>query len=95
MISYKQSQKILKHSKIIIKSELVKSTKCLNRVAAENVFCKTNNPTGNNAAFDGYAINSKDTNGLGKEKTQLFKVIGIMAAGDKPIKKKKTKISNY
>ena len=91
MISYKQSQKILKHSKIIIKSELVKSTKCLNRVAAENVFCKTNNPTGNNAAFDGYAINSKDTNGLGKEKTQLFKVIGIMAAGDKPIKKKKQK----
>ena len=95
MISYKHSKKILKNSKIILKDELVKSSKCINRIAADNVFSKTNNPSGNNAAFDGFAINSKDTKNLNKKKGKLFKIIGIVAAGDKPIKKKKSKISNY
>ena len=91
MISYNQAKKILKISKIIIQNEIIKSSKCLNRVASENVLCKSNNPLGNNAAFDGYAINSKDTNNLNKKKGKLFKIIGIVAAGDKPIKKRKKK----
>ena len=91
MISYKHSKKILKNSKIILKDELVKSSKCINRIAADNVFSKTNNPSGNNAAFDGFAINSKDTKNLNKKKGKLFKIIGIVAAGDKPIKKKNQK----
>jgi len=91
MISYKHSKKILKNSKIILKNELVKSSKCINRIAAENVFSKTNNPSGNNAAFDGFAINSKDTKNLNKKKGKLFKIIGIVAAGDKPIKKRDQK----
>ena len=91
MISYKQSRKILKDSKIIIKDEIVKSSNCINRVAAENIFSKANNPAGNNAAFDGYTINSKDTNRFNKKKTKFFKIIGTLAAGDKPLKIKKQK----
>ena len=68
MISYKQSKKILQNSKILIRDELIKSNNCINRVAAENVLSKVNNPAGNNAAFDGYAINSTDTDGLSKKK---------------------------
>jgi molybdopterin molybdotransferase len=37
-----------------------------------------------NAAFDGYAINSKDTKNLNKKKSKLFKILGTVAAGDKP-----------
>ena len=87
MISYIQSKKILKRSKIIIGNEFIKNKDCLNRVAAENILCKLNNPAANNAAFDGYAINSKDTHNLNKKKGKLFKIIGIVAAGDKPKKK--------
>ena len=86
MISYKQSRKILKDSKIIIKNEMVKSSNCINRVAAENILSKSNNPLENNAAFDGFAINSKDTKNL-KKKGKLFKIIGVVSAGDKPSKK--------
>ena len=86
MISYKQSRKILKDSKIIIKNEMVKSSNCINRVAAENILSKSNNPLENNAAFDGFAINSKDTKNL-KKKGKIFKIIGVVSAGDKPSKK--------
>jgi molybdopterin molybdotransferase len=36
-------------------------------VASEDILSKSNNPAGNNAAFDGYAIASKDTNELNKK----------------------------
>ena len=91
MISYKNSRKILKNSKIRIYDEIIKSIDCKNRVLSENIFCKVNNPAGNNAAFDGYAINSKDTDKLNKNKTQLFKITGTIAAGNKPGKKKISK----
>ena len=88
MINYKRSRKILKSSLIKIGHEFVENTLCINRVSAENIFCKSNNPAGNNAAFDGYAINSNDTNYLNKKKGKLFKIIGSVAAGDKPNIKK-------
>jgi molybdopterin molybdotransferase len=88
MISYKQSINILKRSKIIIRDEIIKSINCLNRVSASNIFSKANNPSADNAAFDGFAINSKDTKNLNKKKNKLFKILGIVAAGDKPFKKK-------
>ena len=91
MISYKKSKTVLKNSKIIIGNELIPSSQCINRVAAEDVFSKTNNPAGNNSAFDGYAIDFKDTNQLNKKKGKLFKIIGMIAAGDKPNKKKSQK----
>jgi molybdopterin molybdotransferase len=85
MISYKHSINILKKSKIIIRDEIIKSIKCFNRVSASNVFCEVNNPAADNAAFDGFAINSNDTKNLNKKKSRLFKILGTVAAGDKPL----------
>ena len=92
MISYKNSIKILKKSKIKIDDEIIKINNCINRVTANNIFSKVNNPAADNAAFDGFVINSKDTKNLNKKK-KLFKIIGTIAAGDKTINKK-SKISN-
>ena len=73
MISYNRAKKILKSSKIKIQNELIKSSDCLNRVTAQDILSKSNNPAGDNAAFDGYAINSKDTNNLDKKKEDYLK----------------------
>ena len=67
MISYEKSKTILKKAKIKIKDETIKSVNSLNRVVSTNVYSNINYPAGNNAAFDGYAINSKDTNRLKKK----------------------------
>ena len=61
MISYQNSKKILSKAIIKIQDENIKSMNSLNRVLSENIYSKMNYPSGNNAAFDGYAINSKDT----------------------------------
>ena len=93
MISYNKSKIILKKSKINIGDEYIKTKNCLNRVVAKNIYTIQNYPSGNNAAFDGYAIKSSDTNKLSKRKYKKFKIIGSIAAGNKPFKKKK-KFSN-
>ena len=84
MISYKQSKSILKKSKIIIGDEIVGSIDCLNRVTSIDILCKVNHPAADNAAFDGYAVNSKDTKNLQKKNTKLFKITDSVAAGTKP-----------
>ena len=92
MISYEKSKTILKKAKIKIKEETIKSINSINRVVSKNVYSNINYPAGNNAAFDGYAINSKDTNGLKKKFPQKFKIIGSIAAGMKPFKNKIKKL---
>ena len=62
MISYKNSINILKKSRLKISNEIINSSNCLNRVTATNIFSKVSNPAADNAAFDGFAINSKDEN---------------------------------
>jgi molybdopterin molybdotransferase len=88
MISYEQSKKILKKAKIKIKDEIINSVNSLNRLVSKNVYSSINYPTGDNAAFDGYAINSQDTNRIKKKSKKQFKIIGSIAAGSKPFKKK-------
>ena len=88
MISYQNSKKILSNAIIRIQDENIKSMNSLNRVLSENIYSKMNYPSGNNAAFDGYAINSKDTKQIKKRLPQYFKIIGSLAAGAKPFKKK-------
>ena len=61
MISYQTSKRILKKGIIKIKSESILSINSLNRVASSNIYSKFNYPSGDNAAFDGYAISSNDT----------------------------------
>ncbi len=84
MIDYKKAIGILSKSKIRIKDETILTKNSLNRVCSKNVFSKFNYPSGNNAAFDGYAINSKDTIGLNKKKNKKFKILKTIAAGDNP-----------
>jgi len=88
MISYQYSKRILKKATIKIKDEYIKSTNSLNRVVSKNVYSGINYPSGDNAAFDGYAINSNDTKNIKKNFPKKFKIIGLIAAGNKPFKKK-------
>jgi molybdopterin molybdotransferase len=84
MISYKKAKKILIKSKIKIKDELVDSSKSLNRINAINIYSSVNYPAGTNSAFDGFAINSKETNNLTKKNSKKFKIIKTISAGDNP-----------
>jgi len=95
MISYKQSIEILRKSKISIKDEIIKTNNCLNRVVAHTIKSNTNNPSGNNAAFDGFVIRSSETRNLSKKNNRLFKILGTIAAGDKPKNKKIKKFQSY
>ena len=84
MINYKVAKKILIKSKIKIKNQTINSLKSLNRVCAKDVYSSVNYPAGNNTAFDGYAINSKDTASLNKKNLKKFKILKTIAAGDNP-----------
>ena len=93
MISYNKALKILLSSKIKIKNEVVLSKNSSNRIAAKNIYSPSNHPLANNTAFDGFAINSKDTNKLSKKNFKKFKIIKTIAAGDNPNIKKIKKFS--
>ena len=84
MINYKKAKKILIKSKIKIKDELIESSKSLNRINVSDIYCSVNYPAGTNAAFDGFAINSKDTKNLNKNNSQNFKILKTISAGDNP-----------
>jgi molybdopterin molybdotransferase len=92
MINYNQAKKILIKSKIKIKDELIDSSKSINRINVLDIYCTVNYPAGTNAAFDGFAINSKDTNQLNKNNLQNFKILKTISAGDNP---KLNKIKKY
>ena len=68
MINYKKATNILIKSKIKIKDEVIASSKSLNRINTTNIYSQTNYPLGTNAAFDGFAINSKETIKLNKKR---------------------------
>ena len=55
----------LKKSKLIIKNEKIPLKNALNRISATDVFSPANYPACNNTAFDGFAVNSKETRLLG------------------------------
>jgi molybdopterin molybdotransferase len=84
MINYNQAKKILIKSKIKIKNELINPSKSVNRINVLDIYCTVNYPAGTNAAFDGFAINSKDTNKLNKNNSQNFKILKTISAGDNP-----------
>jgi len=84
MIEYKKAQKILLNSKIIIQNEIIFAKNSFNRVSAKNIFSPTNYPAGNNTAFDGYAVNSRETIGLNYKNKKKFKILKTIAAGDNP-----------
>ena len=88
MISYNKALAILKKNKINIKTEIILSKNSVNRIAAKNINSPNNYPAANNTAFDGFAVNSKETKNIRK-----FKIIKVIAAGDNPKIKKVPKFS--
>ena len=84
MIEYRKAQKILLNSKIKIQNEIIFAKNSLNRISAKNIFSPTNYPAGNNTAFDGYAVNSKETVSLSNKNKKKFKILKTIAAGDNP-----------
>jgi len=92
MINYNQAKKILIKSKIKIKDELIDSSKSINRINVLDIYSTVNYPAGTNAAFDGFAINSKDTKNLNKKRSQNFKILKTISAGDNP---KLNKVKKY
>ena len=92
MINYKKAKKILLKSKIKIKDESIDSSKSINRVNLLDIYSPVNYPAGTNAAFDGFAINSKETKNLNKNNSQNFKILKTICAGDNP---KLNKVKNF
>ena len=88
MINYLQAKKILKKALIKIEEEEVLIKDSLNRAVSKDVISPYDYPLENNAAFDGYAINSEDTKKINKKNFEYFKIIGSVAAGNKPTNKK-------
>ena len=84
MIDYRKAQKILINSKINIKNEIIFANDSINRISAQNIYSPTNYPAGNNTAFDGFAVNSQETNRLSNKNIKKFKILKTLAAGDNP-----------
>ena len=93
MIQYKKALLKLKKNKIKIKSELISAENSLNRISALDINSPNNYPAANNTAFDGFAINSKETNKINNKNTIKFRIIKTLAAGDNPKIKKIYKFS--
>ena len=93
MITYNKSLTILKKNIIKFKSENIYSQNSFNRICSRNIYSPNNHPAANNSAFDGYAVNSKETIGLSKKKIKKFKILKTIAAGDNPAIKKVPKFS--
>jgi len=88
MINYLQAKKILKKAKIKIRDEEIFINDSLNRVASKDILSTSDYPLSDNAAFDGFAINSNDTKVVNKKNMKHFRIIGSIAAGNKPFNKK-------
>ena len=62
MISYLKAIKKIRKNKIKIHNENVLIKNSLNRICAKNIYSPSMYPPADNAAFDGYALVSKETN---------------------------------
>ena len=84
MISYKKAISIIKKNSPILPSKKVSIDKALYKISAKNILSPSKYPSFNNSAFDGFALSSRETNGLNSKKTKKFKILKTIAAGDNP-----------
>ena len=89
MNSYKAAISKLNNNPLKIGSEIVSIKDALNRISSKEVIAKSDYPADDNTAFDGFAVNSKET----KNTFQKFKILKTIAAGDNPYIKKIPKLS--
>ena len=73
MISYSKALRLVEKVHIKLKNEKISTIDSINRVSAENVLAPNNNPLSDNAAFDGFAILSRETKNLSKKKLKNLK----------------------
>ena len=73
MINYDQAKKILEKAKIKIQDEEILIKNSLNRVVSKDIISPSDHPLGDNAAFDGFAINSNDTKNINKKIWNILK----------------------
>ena len=93
MITYKKALEVLKKGKIKLKNEKILSKNATLRISAENIYSAENYPSSDNTAFDGFAINSKDTNKIKNNNPKKFRILKTLAAGDYPSIKNVQKFS--
>ncbi len=84
MIHYNKALLKLSKNKLKIKSEIISVEKSLNRILSTDLRSPSNYPAADNTAFDGFAINSKETNKINNKNFKKFKIIKTLAAGDNP-----------
>ena len=84
MNSYKAAISKLNNNSLKIGSEIVSIKDALNRISSKEVIAKSDYPADDNTAFDGFAVNSKETFNLSNKKTKKFKIIKTLSAGDNP-----------
>ncbi len=89
MNSYTAAISKLNNHTLKIGSEIVSIKDALNRISSKEVIAKSDYPADDNTAFDGFAVNSKET----KNTFQKFKILKTIAAGDNPYIKKVPKLS--
>ena len=89
MNSYKAAISKLNNNSLKIGNEIVSIKDALNRISSKEVIAKSDYPADDNTAFDGFAVNSKET----KNTFQKFKILKTIAAGDNPYIKKVPKLS--
>lgn len=85
-ISLEEAQIILANNIETLGTEDIYIGEALNRVLAENITATINNPPFNKSPYDGYALNSKDTLEVNKEKAITLEVIEEIFAGQWPSK---------
>ena len=93
MITYQSALNNLKKNKLSINNEIIPIKIALNRIVAKSVISYENYPSADNTAFDGFAINSKETNSLSIKNIRKFKILKTIAAGQNPNIKKNLKFS--
>ena len=89
MIKYQEALNLFDKVSLKLPDEKISILNSTNRVCAGDILSPSLNPTSNNTAFDGFAVISKETEGLSLKKTKKFKILKTIAAGDDP------KIDNY
>ena len=89
MITYPEAISLIDKISLKLPNEKISILNSVNRVCAADILSPSANPSSNNAAFDGFAVIAKETEGLSSQKTKKFKILRTIAAGDEP------KIDNY
>ncbi len=84
MISVNQAlEEVLKHVDVL-EGEERPILDCLGQVLVDDIYAGINVPPMDNAAMDGYAVQSRDTKGASQESPRILRVIGTITAGSLP-----------